>query len=192
MTSISDILVTPALHERAARVSDPAAELALTRTFGRLLGSGAAPIYRTMCREALQRCHAQSAGLSMFEPDPLDELTWVAVEGALAGFEGGRFPRRYSMCGVCLEMRSPQLFVNPHTYYSWLQATAHTVMEALVVPLMNREQRLVGTLWVMDHDKVKPFDQGDADTLVRLASYAAISLDLSMASEPGSARPGAR
>ena len=178
MTSISDILVTPELRQRAVRASDPAAEMALTRTFGRLLGSEAASVYRTLCSEAKQRCQAQSAGVSIFEPDPLDELTWVAVEGTLANFEGGRFPRRNSMCGVCLEHRSPQLFANPHTFFSWLQATGHPVTEGLVVPLFNRQQSLVGTLWVMNHDRQQPFDQGDADTLVRLSSYAAISLDL--------------
>lgn len=179
---MSDILVTPALHERAVRPGDPAEELALTRTFGRLLGSDAGSIYRTLCREAKQRCEAQSAGLSIFEPDPLDELTWVAVEGTLANFEGARFPRRNSMCGVCLEHRSPQLFANPHTFFSWLQATGHPVTEGLVVPLFDRERSLVGTLWVMNHERQQPFDQGDVDTLVRLTSYAAISLDLNTGS----------
>lgn len=175
MPKLAEVLVTPTLAERPAHRIDSAADLASTRAFGRALAGGPAALQRTLCAEAVRRCGAQSAGLSVFEPDPLDELTWVAVDGVMSPFEGGRFPRRYSMCGICLERRAPQLFINPHTYFTWLQATGAVIAEALVVPLFDHQQHLYGTLWVMHHEAGRPFDRNDVTTLERLASYAAVS-----------------
>lgn len=106
-------------------------------------------------------CHAQSAGISIFENRYQNELTWSHISGRLAPFEGRRFPMRHSMCGVALELVGTQLFRYPHKYFRWLEFAGITISEALVTPVIcNSTVR--GTIWVMNHRGPRKFNSAQA------------------------------
>ncbi len=123
------------------------------------------------CGIAMEACHAESAGVSLFSHSRYNELTWIATSGRLARFEGRRFPQRHSMCGVCFARDAPQLFLKPHKYFQWMEMAGIGIREALVVPLKNQSGAFLGTLWVMTHakDHVR-FNRVDVDMLGLVAA----------------------
>ncbi|NHZ36981.1 hypothetical protein [Massilia rubra] len=134
---------------------------------------------RARCEEALLRCSAQSAGISIFDNNDLDELTWAATAGALAPYEGRRFPRSNSPCGLCFSYRSTQLFVRPHQYFHWMAENNVHINEALVTPLIGQFGAFYGTIWVMSHDDMDiHFNRDDADTLADLSRGLASTIRL--------------
>ncbi|NHZ96003.1 hypothetical protein [Massilia sp. CCM 8734] len=134
---------------------------------------------RARCEEALLRCSAQSAGISIFDNNDFDELTWAATAGALAPYEGRRFPRSNSPCGLCFSYRSTQLFVRPHQYFHWMAENNVHINEALVTPLIGQFGAFYGTIWVMSHDDMDiHFNRDDADTLADLSRGLASAIRL--------------
>ncbi|HEX8612088.1 MAG TPA: hypothetical protein VF800_12445 [Telluria sp.] len=134
---------------------------------------------RARCEDALVRCSAQSAGVSIFDNNDLDELTWGAAVGALAPYEGRRFPRSNSPCGLCFAYRSTQLFVQPHRYFAWMAQNNVHISEALVTPLIGQFGAFYGTIWVMSHDDTDiHFNLDDAHTLADLSRGLASTIRL--------------
>lgn len=167
--SLSEIIATDQLQSRPR-----------TRTGNPDIGAMPRPVpqegvtlreaLRARCEEALLRSSAQSAGISIFDTDDLDQLTWVATAGVLAPYEGRRFPRSDSPCGLCFSYRSTQLFKRPHQYFRWMAENRVVIEEALVAPLIGQFGAFYGTIWVMSHDDPGiHFDLDDADTLADLS-----------------------
>lgn len=100
---------------------------------------------------------ADSVGISIFD-EQKDELTWAAISGELAPFEGRRFPRRHSMCGVCFQTAQSQLFVQPHRFFEWMSMSGIFAEEALITPLRGQRQLFFGTMWaIMDAGNMGEF-----------------------------------
>lgn len=114
---------------------------------------------------AMRQCGAQSAGVSLFYRYNSSELTWLRARGDLRDFEGRRFPRRHSPCGVALDANATQLFIRPHRYFQWIEQAGIYISEALVTPIMGPNGRKYGTLWMMTHDGAHAFNQADARAL---------------------------
>ena len=139
---------------------------------GKAAADGRDALLHGIVEQAAQLCSADSAGISIFENPHYDELTWTAVTGPLRQFEGRRFPRRNSMCGVCLEHRKAQLFIYPHRHFRWMAEAGIKIETALVVPIVQR-QHIPGTIWIMQHDIAPRFNAGDAQMLMTLAGLLA-------------------
>lgn len=130
-------------------------------------------VCRLLANEALRLCRAESAGITIFDKNGKDELTWITIAGALSEFEGRRFPRRHSLCGISFDTKEIQLFIEPHRYFQWMRDAGITIDEALVCPLFGPEENLYGTIWTMTHeDQTKQFEQPDARILMQLAAVA--------------------
>lgn len=163
---LSDILATEQLSQRPAHPlrAAPAPAVAAERD----QGDTVVP-FRARAAQAMALCGAQSAGVSLFDPDGNDELTWIATTGALARFEGQRLVRHSSMCGICFEYRDVQLFIAPHRYFTWMRDLGILAGEALVAPLLGPTGALYGTIWVMAHDDPDiHFNRQDANLLSEL------------------------
>ncbi|MDQ1832401.1 hypothetical protein [Massilia scottii] len=174
----SDIIATEQLELRprtgVARTETRAVRRAMPQD-----GASLRDTLRPRCEEALLRCSAQSAGISIFDNDDLDELTWAATVGKLGPFEGRRFPRSNSPCGLCFSYRKTQLLLQPHRYFAWMAQTGVPVNEALVAPLIGQYGAFYGTIWVMSHDDLDiHFNLDDADTLADLSRGLATTIRL--------------
>ena len=115
-------------------------------------------------------CSADSAGISLFDNRARDELRWAVVEGDLAGFESRRFPLRHSLCGVCFDRRSTQLFKRPHRYFQWMALNDIFIELGLVHPVVDISGAFIGTIWVMtNEDSSTQFSTDAVATLAVLA-----------------------
>ncbi len=166
---LRDVLATELLSLRnASPRSDVATVLA---PFEHLDAGSELAIWDAVSAQVLELCRAQSAGVSIFADARYDELTWVSTTGTLADFRQRRFPQRHSLCGVVFELRSTQLFVEPHRYFQWIAQAGVTIDEGLVVPLVSGE-RLYGTIWAMTHEPVHHFTAADEAMLAMLGDAA--------------------
>lgn len=176
--SLSEIIATDQLESRPRRNGDKAG-IGLAPRVVPQEGVTLRDALRARCDEALRRCAAQSAGISIFDNDDLDELTWAATAGVLAPYEGRRFPRSDSPCGICFSYRSTQLFLHPHLYFHWMADNDVFISEALVAPLIGQFGAFYGTIWVMSHDDPDiHFNLDDADVLADLSRGLASTIRL--------------
>lgn len=129
-------------------------------------------ICHELARRMLLLCpSAGSAGITTFFDTPSDTMTWSIVEGECAPYEGGRFPRKHSMCGVCFERRGLQMFSQPHLYFKWMERVGIRVEEAIVCPIFGTRDEIYGTFWAFSHDpSAAPFTPSDARVLSQLAA----------------------
>jgi hypothetical protein len=145
---LSDVLATPVLAEREhghpAISGDASFDTAVRQDDKR------SPI-GLIVADAMAVCGAQSAGISVFRRSVPDELTWIFAIGTLAEFQGRRFPLRHSICGVCFDYGSTQLFARPHRYFRWMAQAGISITETLVTPLTSVDGSLYGTIWTMYH-----------------------------------------
>lgn len=139
---------------------------------GKEAAGGRDALLHAIAAQAARLCRADSAGISIFENSRYDELTWTAVTGVMRQYEGRRFPRRHSMCGVCLEKRMAQLFISPHRYFRWMADAGIEIETALVAPIVQR-QCIPGTIWIMQHDIAPRFHAQHAQILATLAGLLA-------------------
>lgn len=123
---------------------------------------------------AMTCCSADSAGISLEEPDPEGQSTfrWVAVAGSFSRYIGGRTPRFYSPCGTCLDSKRPHLYRVTKPYYDFLGVAAEPITDGILIPWETNEIR--GTIWAVSHTSEEAFDRLDYELLKSLSGYAAI------------------
>jgi hypothetical protein len=90
------------LEKRPSRAPDFTAECRALLTLGKELAASPERILQKLAETTLTLCRAQSAGLSLLEPDG-ERFYWPAIAGAWADKVGGGTPRNYSPCGVVLD-----------------------------------------------------------------------------------------
>jgi hypothetical protein len=157
---LADVLATPVLAERDRRrlaiAGDESFDIPVRQDDKR------SPI-GLIVADVMAVCDAQSAGVSVFRRSVPDELTWIFAIGRLAEFQGRRFPLRHSICGVCFDYGSTQLFARPHRYFRWMEQAGISISETLVTPLVSVDGSLYGTIWTMCHSgPSRGFDIADA------------------------------
>ncbi len=69
-------------------------------------------VFQELVNVAMTCCGADSAGISLEEPDPEGKPTfrWVAIAGSFSPYIEGRTPRFFSPCGSCLDSGRPHLY----------------------------------------------------------------------------------
>jgi hypothetical protein len=108
---------------------------------------------------------SQSAGI----------FRWHHLTGRLAAFAGATTPRDFSPCGVCLDEGTPILMAHAERFYSWIADAGMTIPELLLVPLFERTDKPLGTLWVVAAEG-KQFDAGHARVMSELAGFAGLAM----------------
>ncbi|MBW4623997.1 MAG: PAS domain S-box protein [Brasilonema octagenarum HA4186-MV1] len=179
---LENILITEELSRRLPKTIDLQAENQALHTLARQLAESPQIMLKTLVAVARDLCQAGTAGVSLLEITPTGEeiFRWVALAGELEEYEQGTSPGDFSPCGVCLERRSPQLFLYPERYFTYFQQAKPAIVEGLVIPLVIDEQP-IGTIWIVSHDEQRHFDSEDVRLMTSLANFTAAALGSSRA-----------
>ena len=171
---LSCIVVNDELTRRPARVADLASE---TRVLLRLADTMArAPdrILQELVENLCELCHAGSTGISVLDPpDDAHEarFRWIATAGQFKQYAGHTMPRYESPCGAVLDANTMLLMSDPARHYPGIETLSEPVTEALLFPF-HRDDRAVGTIWIVSHSPERTFDQEDVRLAQDLARFA--------------------
>src|SRR5271155_2860622 len=127
---------------------------------------------------AVEFCGADSAGISLEEPDEQGKLRfrWIAISGTFSPYLHGTTPRFFSPCGPCLSAGCPQHFRVTKPYYDFLGVVAEPITDGILIPWTTDESR--GTIWAISHGSPETFNHEDYKLLNSLADFAGISIRL--------------
>ena len=176
VSGLNQILITEALFRRVPRPVNLEAEHHALLTLTQQLAEEPQTLLQSLVRLAVKLCDAGSAGISLPEvtANGNEVFRWVALAGMYASATHTP-PRFFSLCGHCLDQRTPQLYVRPERYFTYFEQVRPKMVECLVIPLLVGEQAL-GTIWVVSHDPSRQFDLEDVRVMSSLANFTAAAL----------------
>jgi two-component sensor histidine kinase len=174
---LSDVLITDELRKRPPAKADYLREKLALQDLALQMADQPAEVLPRLVALAMELCEADSAGMSLFEPQPGSPgvFRWHHLTGRLAGFANATTPRDFSPCGVCLDQRAPILMAHADRFYPWIFDAKILVPEVLLVPLFERTDSPLGTLWIVG-DEGKQFDAGHARVMGELAAFAGLAM----------------
>jgi hypothetical protein len=170
---LRDLLTDSEFPSRAAKTRNANRESMALRRLSRLFAEKPESVLQELVNTAVEFCGAESAGISLEEPDG-GTFRWIVVAGSFAQYLGGRTPRHYSPCGTCLDSGRPQLYRVTKPYYDYLGVTAAPIIDGMLIPWSNEFMR--GTLWAVSHASAEAFSFEDYELLNGLADFASIIL----------------
>jgi two-component sensor histidine kinase len=175
--SVDDVLITDELQKRPPSKTDYLREKLAIQDLALQMADHPADVLPRLVALAMELCEADSAGISLFEAQPGSPgiFRWHHLTGRLAGFVDATTPRDFSPCGVCLDARMPILMAHAERFYPWISAAKILVPEVLLVPLFERTETPLGTLWIVG-DEGKQFDAGHARVMGELAAFAGLAM----------------
>jgi PAS domain S-box-containing protein len=192
MATPYDVLPTCELNRRPPRPANLTGEVQALRALARHLFDPFPAMLEELARIALELCETDSAGLSLLDTSghgaPI--LRLAAIRGLLADYAGRMASSDPGPCHVCLNRRTPQLFLHPARHFAPFRDIDPPVVELLVVPLAA-EDSLLGLLWIASHSASRLFDREDVRLLESLGQCAAPAI-LARGSESVAGRAGAR
>lgn len=169
--SLESVISTAELRRRPTRPANYVAENNGLIALARAMVTSPDGILQKLAETALALCHAGSAGISLLEPDGA-HFHWPAITGAWAAHIGGGTPREYGPCGTVLDRNAPQLMSHPERHFTYLAEVTPSIEEALLIPFYIAG-KAVGTIWVIAHDAMHPFDREDLRVMTNLGAFAA-------------------
>jgi two-component sensor histidine kinase len=174
---IGDVLITDELLNRPPAKTDYLREKAALQDLALQMADHPAEVLPRLVALAMELCEATSAGMSLYEAQPGSPgvFRWHYLTGLLTAFSGATTPRDFSPCGVCLDATTPILMANAERFYPWIAEAKIRVPEVLLVPLFERAEMPLGTLWIIAPEH-KPFDSGDARVMGELAAFAGLAM----------------
>ena len=174
---LDQILNTEALFQRVPRSVNLEAEHHALLTLTQQLAQNPQILLQSLVELAVKLCHADSAGISLPEVSASgDEIfRWAALAGTYAKATNTP-PRSFSLCGHCLNQRTPQLYAQPERYFTYFEQIHPRIVECLVIPLLVGEQAL-GTIWIVSHEPTRQFDLEDVRVMSSLANFTAAALN---------------
>jgi len=171
--SLRDLLSDPGFPLRAKKPRQPNAESVALRRLWRAFTLNPESLLQDLVNIAVEFCGADSAGISLEEPDN-KTFKWIVVAGSFAPYLGGRTPRNYSPCGTCLDSGRAQLYCVTKPYYDHLGVTAEPIIDGMLIPWSS--ELLRGTLWSVSHSSENAFCSEDYELLRSLADFASLIL----------------
>jgi PAS domain S-box-containing protein len=159
------------LEKRPSRAPDHAAECRALLALGKELAASPDHILQKLAETTLTLCGAQSAGLSLLEPDG-KRFYWPAIAGEWADKVGGGTPRNYSPCGVVLDLNISFLCSHPEIDFDYYAPATPLVEDCLLVPFYIKGNA-IGTIWTVMHDFSRRFDAEDLRLMTDLGAFAA-------------------
>ncbi|MDQ3186401.1 MAG: GAF domain-containing protein [Pseudomonadota bacterium] len=165
------------LLKRPSRAQDFEAENRALAVLADELANHPRDLLQKLAKVALELCHAESAGISILEPDG-KSFRWDACAGLLAKNLGTSLLRAASPCGVVIEQDSPILFEKPSTLFALPQHIEPPIAEVLLLPFHDGK-RPVGTVWVVAHSPERKFDKEDVRVMTNLSRFASAAYEFS-------------
>lgn len=187
--SLSDVLITPALHERPGLARDIAAEHEALTDLIRQAAIESPGLLPRLVDLAVELCDAGSAGVSLLEPSAAPGqgvFRWVAMSGAYREYVGGTTPESFSPCGTCLQFGTAQLYCYPARFFTYLSQATPPIVEGLVIPLRS-EIGPLGTIWIVSHTEARVFTARDLAVMTSLADFTSTALALQRARDEAEA-----
>lgn len=173
---LRDLLDDSAFAHRKAKKRDLQQPFDALRRVTQAFAEHPESVLQELVEVAVDCCGADSAGISLEEPNATGEPTfrWVAISGSFAQYLEGRTPRFFSPCGTCLDSGRPQLYRVTKPYYDFLGVTAEPITDGILIPWEADSIR--GTIWAVAHTSAEAFDLQDYQLLKSLADYVGIIL----------------
>ena len=179
------VIDTQALYERPMRVRSAALEEQVTAELELGLAGSPARLLQKLTDLAMKLCASQSAGVSLLEESGGTRFfRWHAVSGEWGKLLGTTLPREFSPCGTVLDRREALLMIDPERYFTPLSQVPPRVEEVLLVPFSVRDE-IVGTIWVVAHDRHRQFDLEDRRIVTRLTRFATAAYERLHSSQDG-------
>jgi two-component sensor histidine kinase len=174
---IDNVLITDELRRRPPAKTDYLREKLALQDLALQMADHPAEVLPRLVGLAMEFCEADSAGMSLYEAQPGSPgiFRWHYLTGRLAAFSGATTPRDFSPCGVCLDEGTPILMAHAERFYPWIAEAKIVVPELLLVPLFERADRPLGTLWIVGSED-KQFDEGHARVMAELAAFAGLAM----------------
>lgn len=97
--ALDSIIATPVLTARPTRAPNYIAENDALISLAEKLAASPDDVLQKLAETALTLCHAQTAGISLLQPDG-ERFYWPALAGVWASHVGGSMPRSFSPCGL--------------------------------------------------------------------------------------------
>ena len=170
---LTDLLSDELFRQRVAKTRSKERESVALRRLSRAFAENPETVLQALVDTAVEFCGADSAGISLEEPEKAT-FRWVVVAGSFAQYLDGRTPRDYSPCGTCLDAGRPQIYQVTQPYYDYLGVRAEPILDGLLIPWSNEFLR--GTLWAVSHRSEQEFNYDDYELLSSLSDFASIIL----------------
>lgn len=173
---LRDLLSDEDFARRAGKTHDFQQPLEVLSRITRVFSERPEEVLQELVEIAVACCGADSAGISLEEPDEAGEPTfrWVAISGSFSKYLQGRTPRFFSPCGTCLDSGRPQIYRVTKPYYDFLGVTAEPITDGILIPWETEGIR--GTIWAVAHQREEAFDLQDYRLLKSLADFIAITM----------------
>lgn len=171
-----DLLSDSAFLSRTRKKRDYQQPFDAMRRITQVFAERPEDVLQELVNETVTCCGADSAGISLEEPDEQGRPTfrWVAIAGSFERYLNGRTPRAYSPCGTCLDANRPQLYRLNQPYYDFLGVTADPITDGMLIPWETDSFR--GTIWAVAHGSREAFDPQDYELLKSMADFVGIIL----------------
>ena len=175
---VIDLQSDVAFARRHLHIRDVVSHIEGMNRLARVFVENPTKILQELVTAAVDLCGADSAGISVEQPDAPDEnfWHWVATAGQYSGFVDAKLPRYPSACGVTLERGRPQIFRVTKRFFDLMGVQAPTVTDGMLFPWQIEETR--GTIWIMAHGRTEAFDGEDCRMMQALANFAATGVKL--------------
>lgn len=171
-----------ALSRRASRVEDFKAENRALTMLAHELANNPRNLLPRLAEIACELCRADSAGVSIFEPD--GTCRWHACAGLVAEcLDGAEIPF-HRPCGIMAVRHTPVLLQNPPSLFPDSLEIQPPVTEALLVPFCHEEQP-AGTIWGTVHSPERAFDTEDLRLMTSLSNFASAAHRLARSMDEG-------
>ncbi len=156
-----DLLDSREFTQREAKNADPHREQLALQQIAKQFAAAPEAMLQELVEIAVEYCDADSAGVSLEEPDVNGGLRfrWIAVAGSFEKYRNGTTPRKYSPCGVCIDRWRPQYYKVGKPYYDFLGVVAEPILDGMLIPWESDKRR--GTLWAVSHKSASAFDMSD-------------------------------
>ncbi len=179
-TRPDDLFTIKTQLPRSHKPPDLPARLAAFCELSVVLADDPRQAIRRVLEIVIRLCDAGSAGLSLLRADHAGQeiVRWETVSGSLASHEGIDTPRADSPCGLCLDAGQTVLIGQPERAFGHLRNIPPAIVQDLIVPLHDRANKIIGTLWVAHHDASSRFSRDDACMLEQIAIQLVVALRL--------------
>ncbi|MFC5864828.1 GAF domain-containing protein [Acidicapsa dinghuensis] len=180
---LHDLLDDPEFAARVGKKRDYHQPFDALRQLTQVFAERPQDVLQELMNIAVSCCGADSAGISLAEPNEAGEPTfrWIAIAGSFEQYLGARTPRFFSPCGTCLDRGRAQLYSVTKPYYDFLGVTADPILDGMLIPWETDEIR--GTIWAVAHYSDRAFEPQDYKLLRSLADFVAIILRQQAAEE---------
>ena len=180
---LHDLLGDPEFISRTGRKRDYQQPFEALRRLTRMFAERPQDVLQELVNAAVNCCGADSAGISLAEPNESGESTfrWIAVSGSFEFHLGRRTPRFFSPCGTCLDRGRPQLYRVTKPYYDFLGITAEPITDGMLIPW--EVDGIRGTIWAVSHSSRQAFGLQDYEMLCSLADFVGVILRQQAADE---------